>query len=206
MATIQISTPQAPDTNCFHNIYIRELEKGNADVTSHFVSYFRPRLRSLLKKNGASADEMEDLQQETFARVLTAVKSARRIRHPERFSGFVKAVCKNTLLERYRNHKRYTLFDNVVHEVPDTGVSPDALLLKAEVDELVRRVLVRLPLRDQKLLRSLFMEQKSKEEICEELGVNKNHLRLLVHRAKRRFIERVSKSEMQCFAHHQQSR
>jgi len=203
MATIQISTPQVPDTNCFHNIYIQELEKGNADVTSHFVSYFRPRLRSLLRKNGASADEMEDLQQETFVRVLTAVQSARRIHHPERFSGFVKAVCRNTLLERYRNHKRYTLLDN---EVPDTGVSPDVLLLKAEVDELVRRVLVRLPLRDQKLLRSLFMEQKSKDEICEELGVNKNHLRLLVHRAKRRFMERISKSEMQCLAHHQQSR
>ena len=206
MATMQVSAPQVPETNCFHNIYIQELKKGNADVTSHFVSYFRPRLRSLLRKNGASADEMEDLQQETFARVLTAVQSARRIRDPERFSGYVKAVCRNTLQELYRNNKRYMRFDDAIHEIADMGVPPDTLMLKAEIDERVQRILLRLSRRDQKLLRSLFMEQKSKDEICEDLGVSRNHLRLMVHRAKSRFMERISKSEMQFFARYQQSR
>src|SRR5215471_7134423 len=42
----QMAAAQVWDKYCFHNHYVQELEKGNAAITDHFVSYFRPRLRS----------------------------------------------------------------------------------------------------------------------------------------------------------------
>jgi RNA polymerase sigma-70 factor (ECF subfamily) len=41
--------------------------------------------------------------------------------------------------------------------------------------------------RDRDLLRAIFLEEKEKEEICREFGVDREYLRVLLHRAKERF-------------------
>ena len=189
-----MATTQIQDAYCFHALYVQELEKGNVATTDHFVSYFRPRLRSLLRKNGISADSVEDLQQETFVRVLAALQG-KGIRHPERFGGFVNAVCRNALFESCRSAKRYVEIGDSMYELPNTGPNADAMVLKTESAMLVRRVLSRLSSRDQRLLCGLLIEQKNKAEICEELGVSRGHLRLLLYRAKRRFVDHMSKNE-----------
>jgi RNA polymerase sigma-70 factor (ECF subfamily) len=189
---------QIQDMYCFHALYVQELEKGNTDTTNHFLSYFRPRLKSFLRRNGVPTDSVEDLQQETLMRVLAALQ-AKGIRHPERLGGFVNAVCRNALLESRRSVKRYVELDDSMHELPDTGLNPDAILLAAEANDLVWRVVSRLPPRDQKLLRALLVEQKSKADICEDLGVSRGHLRLLVHRAKCQFVNHMNKNELRQF-------
>jgi len=191
-----MASTQIQDTYCFHALYVQELEKGNAATTDHFVSYFRPRLRSLLRKNGIPSDSVEDIQQETFVRVL-AVLRAKGIRHPERLGGFVNAVCRNALFESYRSAKRYVEIGDSMYELPNAGPDADAMVLKTESAMLVRRVLSRLSFRDQRLLCSLLIEQRSKAEICEELGVSRGHLRLLLYRAKRRFVDHMSQDEQQ---------
>src|SRR5262245_18637945 len=100
-----ITTYQIPDAYCFQPLDIEELKTGNAAATDHFVSYFRPRLCAFLRKNGAPPESVEDLQQETFVRVLAALQ-AKGIRHPERLGGFVNAVCRNALRESRRTAKR----------------------------------------------------------------------------------------------------
>jgi RNA polymerase sigma-70 factor (ECF subfamily) len=183
------------DMYCFHALYVQELEEGNTATTNHFLSYFRPRLKAFLRRNGVPADSVEDLQQETLMRVLAALQS-KGIRHPERLGGFVNAVCRNALLESRRSVKRYVELDDSMHEQPDVGLNPDAILLETEAAALVWRVLSRLSSRSQKLLRGLLIEQKSKAETCEELGVSKGHLRLLLYRAKREFVNRMNKNEL----------
>jgi RNA polymerase sigma-70 factor (ECF subfamily) len=51
----------------------------------------------------------------------------------------------------------------------------------------VRRVLESLPPRDREVLRAIYLEDRDKTRICEELGVNRDYLRVLVHRAKNLF-------------------
>jgi RNA polymerase sigma factor (sigma-70 family) len=193
-----MATTQVWDTYCFHPLYVQELEKGDAATTNHFVSYFRPRLQSFLRKNGAPADSVEDLQQETFVRVLAALQS-KGIRHPERLGGFVNAVCRNTLLELFRSTRRYIELDDSISELLNDGTDPNVGLLAAEDKGLVWRIVSRLSPRDQKLLQAVFVEQKSKAEICEELGVSRAHLRLLFHRAKHHFLDHMAKNERRHF-------
>ena len=53
--------------------------------------------------------------------------------------------------------------------------------------EQVRQILARLPEKDRQLLRAIFLEERDKNEVCRELGVNRDYLRVLLHRAKQNF-------------------
>ncbi|MFZ0413046.1 MAG: sigma factor-like helix-turn-helix DNA-binding protein, partial [Candidatus Acidiferrales bacterium] len=51
----------------------------------------------------------------------------------------------------------------------------------------VLKVLERLSAKDRQLLRRVFLEEKDKDEVCREFGVDRDYLRVLLHRAKRSF-------------------
>ncbi|MGB8131041.1 MAG: sigma factor-like helix-turn-helix DNA-binding protein, partial [Candidatus Angelobacter sp.] len=65
---------------------------------------------------------------------------------------------------------------------------PDGMLLAEETKIQVQRVLANLPPKDQKILRAVFFEQRDKNEVCMELGVSREYLRVLLHRAKQQFM------------------
>ena len=54
----------------------------------------------------------------------------------------------------------------------------------------VHEVLDSLGDRDRKVLRYLFVEERDKDAICEELGIDREYMRVLVHRAKKAFREK----------------
>src|SRR5215813_12808804 len=73
----------------FYNLdadYVRRLREGDRDVGQHFHSYFRELLIiKLWARRLRDRDMIADIIQETFARVLEAVRR-RSIEHPERFA------------------------------------------------------------------------------------------------------------------------
>jgi RNA polymerase sigma-70 factor (ECF subfamily) len=48
-----------------------------------------------------------------------------------------------------------------------------------------------LPDREKKLLTWLFFDERDKDEICQEMNIDRNYLRVLLHRAKAQFRERL---------------
>jgi RNA polymerase sigma-70 factor (ECF subfamily) len=93
------------------------------------------------------------------------------------------------LLEHYRAKGRpSTSLDEVPeHSFVSPDVSGSALLEIREAQQIVRGILSDLPARDGQLLRSVLLEQRDKNEVCAELGLSREYLRVLVHRAKRSF-------------------
>ena len=171
----------------FDKEYVERLRAGDATTEAHFVTYFDQLLRILLRARMLPPDKVEDVTQETFRRVLAAVRSEGAIRHPERFGAFVNSICKNALHERERSGKRAEPLDEAHFEMPDKAPDAHAALLTQESRDQVRRVLAGLPARDRDLLRELFFLEKDKDEICRERGVDREYLRVLLHRAKTRF-------------------
>ena len=43
--------------------------------------------------------------------------------------------------------------------------------------------------RDRKVLRALFVEERDKDTVCRELGITREYMRVLIHRAKKAFRE-----------------
>jgi RNA polymerase sigma-70 factor, ECF subfamily len=62
------------------------------------------------------------------------------------------------------------------------------VLLAAETRKQVQQVMARLSAKDRKILHAIFFEQRDKDEVCCELGVSREYLRVLLHRAKQQFV------------------
>ena len=55
------------------------------------------------------------------------------------------------------------------------------------IKENVRVILMRLSKRDRSLLKAVFLDERDRDEVCQEFGVEREYLRVLLHRAKQEF-------------------
>jgi RNA polymerase sigma-70 factor, ECF subfamily len=175
----------------FHNFdesYLERLCAHDFRTESHFVAYFSELIQLKLRSRVNSPHIIEDLRQETFARVFVALRSERRVKQPERLGAFVNSVCNNVLLEYYRSASRESLVDDdQAASVPDPSLDVVAILSHKEMEQKVRQVLDELPERDRRLLREIFLEERDKDAVCQDFGVDRDYLRVLLHRAKQAF-------------------
>ena len=171
----------------FDGAYVRRLREGDPSTEMHFVAYFSQLLGIKLRARYLATDVIEDLRQETFIRSLREIRTENGIRHPERLGAFVNSVCNNVLREHYRASSRTQPVEDSHLEASGKILNIDILLITEQNRQQVRKVLATLPTRDQALLRAMFFEEKEKDEICNEFGVDRDYLRVLFLRAKDRF-------------------
>jgi RNA polymerase sigma factor (sigma-70 family) len=137
-----------------------------------------------LRKQLRSTELAHDLRQETFLRVFTVLRSNHSVREPERFEYFVLGVCNNVLHETYRQQKKLVSLDPEL-EMVSNAPGPDKCAMGAETADHVQRMLSSLSPRVRAILKAAFLEEQDRDEICVKFGVNRNHLRLLICRAKK---------------------
>jgi len=173
----------------FDKSYVDRLRDGEPSTEQHFVAYFGQILGIMLCARYLSPERVDDVRQETFARVLATLRRDGGIRQPERFGPFVNAICKNVLRENMRHLYRDQALQLDQMESPDPNkiVDLERELISQETKEKVRRILAEMKPRDRELLHALFLEEKDKDEICREFGVEREYLRVLLYRARVRF-------------------
>jgi RNA polymerase sigma-70 factor (ECF subfamily) len=183
-----MATAQCLDFHQFNETYLHELRAQDVTTEAHFVAYFSKILHNKLRRRLACPEHIKDVQQETLLRAWAAVRAEGGIRQPERFGAFVSSVCNNILRESYRSRARTKPLDDLQCDPTDKSPAPDGMLLAAETKKQVQRVLARLEAKDRKILRAIFFEQRDKDEVCMELGVSREYLRVLLYRAKQQFV------------------
>lgn len=171
----------------FDKAYVERLRDGDPTTEHHFVSYFEQLLRIKLRARMLTSDRVEDLRQETFIRVIAALRREGGVRQPERFGAFVNSICNNVLLEYYRSSGRNQQMDDSHLETTDKVLDLEGMLVTKQSAERVRQILEEMPPRDRELLRAIFLDEKDKDAICRDFGVERDYLRVLVHRAKDKF-------------------
>jgi len=171
----------------FNEIYLERLRNRDFQTEQHFFRYFSKFLIIKLRSRLRSPQAVEDIQQETFLRVLKALRTEGGIRSPERFGAFVNSICNNVLLEFYRSSSHDAPSDDSSADPPDQTIDLDGMLATKQTREHVRKILDQLPEKDRRLLRAIFLEEKDKDEICRDFGVDRDYLRVLLHRAKQNF-------------------
>jgi RNA polymerase sigma-70 factor (ECF subfamily) len=175
----------------FDQAYINRLAAGDPDTEYHFTQYFGQLLTLKLRSRLRSAAAVEDVSQETFARVLQTIKQKGGLASAESLGAFVNSVCNNVLFEQYRAGSRTTQLPEA-YDAAEGRPGMDAVLMAADDREKVRAALASLSQKDKELLQWLFFEERDKDEICRAINVDRNHLRVLLHRAKLRFRERFA--------------
>jgi RNA polymerase sigma-70 factor (ECF subfamily) len=181
----------------FDSDYVNALRQGNPAIEAHFVHHFSPILLRTLRRKVRSADQARDLRQETFLRVLAAVRSGRGVHKPERFEIFVISVCNNIVREAYREQSRSIALSELETEPAAGFPSAYSLVLADQIRDNVRRMLSQLDVSQQDILEAAFLDEQDKDEICRRLGVSRNYLRVLLYRAKKQFGIRAEEHALQ---------
>ncbi len=174
------------DFYSFDAEYLRRLQGRDPATEGHFASYFGKRLQIKLRSRGFASAVLEDISQETFYRVLIAVRNG-TVLYPERFGAYVNSVCDRVILEKYREHARNQHLDVDAMDLPDGKTNLEAMILRKEKRAIVADILAQLPANKRNMLRALLFEQLDRSELCARFKVKSDYLRVLLFRAKEEF-------------------
>ena len=179
----------------FDATYLNNLRSGDETTERHFASYFGELIRLKLRSRLQSPETIEDVKQETFARFFSLLRKDGGVREAERLGALVNSICNHVLFEHYRSSKRTEPLDEIAAgNLLDNQTDALGRVLSMETRADVHQVLNGLAERDRKVLRSLFVEERDKDAVCREMGISREYIRVLVHRAKKAFRERSGKS------------
>jgi RNA polymerase sigma-70 factor (ECF subfamily) len=168
--------------------YVEGLCAGDLQTQEHFVGYFTELLHLKLRSRLHSRQAIEDVRQETFARVLATLRKENGLRQPDRLGAFVNTVCNNVLFEHYRANSRSESLDEEDRpELPASGASAHDVAAANQLKGKVREILAELSPRDRGVLKAIFLDERDREDVCREFGVDGEYLRVLLFRARQNF-------------------
>jgi len=168
--------------------YVQSLCAGDRQAQEHFAAYFTELLQLKLRSRLQSPQAIEDVRQETFVRVFSALRKDGGLRQPERLGAFVNQICNHVLFEHYHAAGASESLD--VEGRPELAArGADALDIVAarQIKDKVTEILLDLAPRDRLLLKAVFLDERDRDEVCGEFGVDRDYLRVLLHRAKQEF-------------------
>lgn len=172
----------------FDGLYLERLRAGDNSTEEHFVGYFSRFLRQKLSKRLRCRSAIDDVRQETFSRVWRALRTEQGIRRPERLGAFVNSVCNNILREYHRKtFKEAPSEDDVAANIPDRAIDATEVVARGQMQCEVGRILDELPKKYRELIRRAFFEERDRNELCRDFGVDRTYLRILLHRSKQQF-------------------
>ena len=188
-----LSSLHGRTTGLFDEAYLVALAERDSNTENHLVSHFSRAVQVKLRAQLRSPELIQDASQETFLRILTYFRAGKKLDNPASLPGFVQAICHNVALEFLRAHTRH---DQLPERFPDpaTGApDPERQFVTKERKEQVRRLLGELPEKDRRLLKRVFLDEEDKDAVCREFQVDRNYLRVLLHRARTRFRAIISR-------------
>jgi RNA polymerase sigma-70 factor, ECF subfamily len=171
----------------FDESYLHALQHQDLAIEDHLVRCFSKALKVPLRRHFYGKQAIEDITQETLFRVLTYFRSGKTLHTPSKLPAFVNSVLCNVTRELRRKERRSRPLDDSYDCPVDEEDSPEATAIANESARNVRRILLRLPKKDQEILGLVFLEDLDKDEVCRNLQTNREHLRVLVFRARHRF-------------------
>ncbi len=172
--------------HCFFNEdYLTQLRGGDEDTAKHFVAYFRRSLRRWLW--GKFSREQEDELIDTAIVSAYEKISQGQPRDASKLQAYVTGICVNLTRLALRPSANSPVAAVSDIERADGARSAEQLLLEQERAREVKKVLAGLSTRDRGVLVDLFYEDRGRDEVCQRHGVNRDELRLILFRARKRF-------------------
>ncbi|MEA2571466.1 MAG: polymerase sigma-70 factor, subfamily [Acidobacteriota bacterium] len=170
------------DRFSFDDLYVRRLKEHDRETGEHFVRYFSPLLVAKLRGR-LPVQDIEDVRQDVLFRVL---KRLDNLREGCKLPQFVLGTCNNVMLEQYRKVRTEPLEEWLLLLVGDWDIEKD--FLGKEAAAAVRQALseMRTP-REAEILRAIYLDDEDREEVCRRYDVSPDNLRVLLHRAKKKF-------------------
>ena len=161
---------------------LERVGRGDESALQHlFDKWKRPLLGFFYRSLGSHADA-EDLTLEVFVRLHRA---ARDYRPEAKFTTFLFQIARNLARNEHRRRQRKPA-DAAPPDLFESVAANDAAAERrvAELEELLRAALARLPEKYRPPLLLLHQQQMDYPTVAATLGITENSLRVLVHRGR----------------------
>ena len=170
---------------------VKRIIAGDSAAEEEVVRRYNQGVAIIIDQIVRSRSVTEDVSQDTFKIVLAKVRRG-DLREPERLSGFVCSVARNTALDyvrRTRHLKNQEAIGNA-EQIPDPAPSQLDQVLRQERAKVVRQLINELKQkRDRDLLLRYYVAEEEKDKICADLGLTRAQFNNVISRATARFKE-----------------
>jgi RNA polymerase sigma-70 factor (ECF subfamily) len=174
----------------FDDEYVRRLRGGDRVTEDHFFRFFRERLMMKLRHNVRPPIEAEDLCQRVFIIALRKIEKGEGPEDGRKLAAWMHGICSNVIHEFHREQERR--HDQLDVDRDDVPVDPDQYerLLQIRLIKLVRETIAALSPKDAQILTAVFLREEDRDAVCKRFNVDRQYLRVLVHRALQHFKEK----------------
>lgn len=180
---------------------VQRIRNKDPQAEDELVAQFSRGLALMLRRLTGNAALAEDLHQETFRVVLGKLRAG-DLREPEKLPGYLRGTARNLLLAERRQGARLR-FDGDGASLTEPDRGPRAAeapqlhkVLRQEEARLVRRLLGEMRFeRDRKILSYFYLSDRTKHEICRDLGVDPGGFKKVLFRARERLRELWDRSQ-----------
>lgn len=173
---------------------LARISAGDKIAEQQLVTTYYRGLFFILNRQTNNHSLSEDLAQDTFVIVIQKARAG-QINNPAALSAFIRQTGVNLLIAHCRKEQRrdtHGVDDIDVHAPSDTMEISQALHNIKTLD-LVRQMMIELPTdRDRDILRSYFIYDKNKQQICQEMELTAEHFDRVLFRARQRLKQLIS--------------
>jgi RNA polymerase sigma-70 factor (ECF subfamily) len=160
---------------------VRRAQKGDIDAFDELVAQHQKRVFALAYRLLGNAEDAADVQQETFIRTWSSLKS---FNHQAAFTTWLHRITVNMCLSYRRGKGKRGRCVSLAEEQMQTADTPG---VEVETSLAVRDALSLLPPRNRALLVLREVEGRSIEEIAEIMGSSVDTCRKQLYRARKLF-------------------
>jgi RNA polymerase sigma-70 factor (ECF subfamily) len=169
---------------------IRLALDGNQDAYKRIMQKYRNAIHHLITRMIGYQHEAEDLTQEAFIKAFNSLAS---FNDEFAFSTWLYKIATNNCIDHLRKRKLKTFsIDKPINEhegeqgfeIPDTTYKPDAEILKSQQSQAIQTAIEGLPEKYHRVIVMRHQEEKSYEEIAEELDLPLGTVKAHIFRAR----------------------
>ncbi|KGT37886.1 RNA polymerase sigma factor SigW [Heyndrickxia coagulans P38] len=169
---------------------IKQVMKGDQNAFNDIVELYKDKVFQICFRMIGSRTEAEDLAQETFIRAYIHIKSFKQER---KFSSWLYRIATNLCIDRIRKKKPDFYLDaeisgteglTLYSTVPAEEKLPDMQVETLEMQEMIRREILKLPEKYRIIIVLKYIEELSLNEISEMLDIPLGTVKTRIHRGR----------------------
>ena len=173
--------------------HLVELSLGGDDMAFEYLfNRYNAAIRRLFLQRSTSADDTEDLLQETFIKVYINLQ---RYSPEYTFGQCVYTIARNTHIDFERRSQEDLSIDERFSAPVASTPSPEENLINLQQRSQIENYINNLPEQYRTLFTMRFLEDYSYEEIAEKLRLPMGTVKTQIHRARERMCRMIINAE-----------
>jgi RNA polymerase sigma-70 factor (ECF subfamily) len=139
---------------------------------------------------------VDDLVQDVLMTVLGRLRQGALL-DANALPAYLQATIAHATTAEYRRRRMRgeSIEREQLEAVPSSSPSPAEQVQRSHLREAVQALIEELPVaRDRAVLRGFYLEERERDELCAELGIDEPHFRRVLHRARERLRELVERA------------